>query len=288
MRRRKKWSLTPGARLSLGFAIAAALGMPSQGAQAQSMTAAELAKKTQNPISSMISLPFENTFNFKNGKSDQTQYVLQIQPVVPVAITGEWNLITRPIIPVISQPEVALLPLPPILVKSNGRTFGLGDINVSFFFSPNSEGDFTWGAGPVFLFPSATDNSLGAEKWAAGPTAVGLYQGSNWSAGGLVGQMWSYGGTSKRDDVNSMYLQPFVNYNLADGWYLSTSPILSANWEAKSGQEWTVPLGAGIGKIFALGSQQMNARLNSYYNVVRPDGAANWQLQFTLQFLFPR
>jgi hypothetical protein len=247
-----------------------------------------LARKTQNPISSMISLPFESSFNFTNGKNDGTQYVLQIQPVVPLSLTDEWNLITRPIIPLIDQPEVALLPSPPIVTTTDDRTFGLGDINVSFFLSPNTDSAFTWGAGPVFLLSTATDSSLGAEKWAAGPTAVGLYQTGPWSIGLLGGQLWSYAGTSKRDDVNLTFLQPFASYNLSEGWYLTTSPILSANWEGKSGEKWTVPLGGGFGRIFSMGGQSLNARMNAYYFVERPDGAANVQLQFTVQLLFPR
>jgi hypothetical protein len=264
--------------------LASGVGAPAQ----DGADLAELARKTQNPISSMISLPFESTFNLTNGRNDETQYFLQIQPVVPIGIGAGWNLITRPIIPLISQPEKAQLPVIPIVTSTGDRTFGIGDINISFFLSPDSDSNFTWGAGPVFLLPTASDEALGAEKWGAGPTAVGLYQAGKWSMGMLVGHIWSFGGTSKRDDVDLTYLQPFVNYNLTDGWYLSTSPIISANWEATSGQKWTVPIGAGIGKIFAIGNQRMNARFNAYYNVERPSGAANTQLQFTIQFLFPR
>jgi len=275
-------------RALLALVAASVLGTGGGAAAQDDAALAELARKTQNPISSMISLPFENNFNFTNGRNDQTQYVLQIQPVVPIGISTGWNLITRPIIPVISQPAVAQIPLTRIVTKTSGRTWGIGDINLSFFLSPNSDSNFTWGAGPVFLLPTASDESLGAEKWGAGPTAVGLYQAGKFSVGMLAGHIWSVGGTSKRDDVDLTYLQPFANYNLADGWYLSTGPMISANWEAKSGQKWTVPVGAGIGKIFSLGNQRMNARFNTYYNVKRPNGAANVHLQFTLQFLFPR
>ena len=250
---------------------------------------AELARKTQNPISSMISLPFENNWNLTNGQNDATQYVLQVQPVVPISISSGWNLITRPIIPIISQPERAQIPTTFIVTRTREqRTWGIGDINLSLFLSPNSGGNFTWGAGPVFLLPTASADSLGADKWGAGPTAVGLYQVGNLSVGMLAGHIWSFAGTSKRGDVNLTYLQPFVSYSLVNGWYLTTSPIISANWEADSGQEWTVPLGAGIGRIFALGNQRMNAKLSAYYNTKRPKGGANTQIQFTLQFLFPR
>lgn len=261
---------------------------PAQQAPEDEAALAELARKTQNPISSMISLPFENNWNLTNGQDDATQYVLQVQPVVPISISTGWNLITRPIIPIISQPEKAQIPLTRIVTTTRERTWGIGDVNLSFFLSPKSEGSFTWGAGPVFLLPLASDASLGAEKWGAGPTAVGLYQAGKFSVGMLAGHIWSFGGTSKRDDVNLTYLQPFVNYNLGDGWYLTSSPIISANWEAKSSQQWTVPLGAGFGKIFSVGNQRLNAKLASYYVVERPDGAANLQIQLTLQFLFPR
>ena len=269
----------------LGATLAALLG--PAGARAQD--ASELAKKSQNPIGSLISLPFESSFNFENGTDDDSlQYVLNIQPVVPFSISDGWNLITRPIIPLISQDGVAQVPPTNELLKTGDRVFGLGDITLSLFLSPKSEGKFTWGAGPVAVFPTATDDKLGSDKWSIGPTAVGLYQTGPWLFGGLVGQFWSFAGDDDRRDVSSFYIQPFLNYNLPQGWYLTSSPLISANWKAKSGQKWRVPVGAGVGKVFRIGSQNINTRLVAYYNVERPTGSADWSIQWTLQFLFPK
>ena len=239
----------------------------------------ELAKKTQNPVSDLISVPFQSNFNFGVGPDDDLQYVLNIQPVVPFTLTEEWNLITRTIIPLIDQPELA---------PGFGDEFGLGDIQMSLFFSPAKPGAFIWGLGPVFQFPTATDESLGTEKWAAGPTAVALTIQGPWVVGVLVNNIWSFAGDDDRDDVNQMLLQYFINYNLPGGWYLTSSPIITANWEANSDNRWTVPIGGGIGKIHRIGKLPVNLQLAAFYNVETPDGGPEWQLRFQFAFLFPR
>jgi len=240
----------------------------------------DLAKQTQNPISDLISVPLQNNWNFNVGPRDKTQYVLNIQPVYPISLNEEWNFIARTIFPVISQPQ---------LFPGGDRETGLGDINFQGFFSPKKSGKITWGVGPTLVFPSATDDVLGAEKWSAGPAVVALTMNGPWVYGALVTNNWSFAGTDKRDDVNQMLLQPFVNYNLPDGWYLSTAPVVTANWEADdSDDRWTVPLGGGFGKILKIGKQPVNVSLRTYYNVEKPDSAGDWQLQFQVQFLFPK
>jgi len=251
--------------------------------------ASDLAKQAQNPIGTMITLPFENTFNFENGTDDDDfQYILQVQPVIPFGISEKWNLITRPILSVISQPEQAQIPFPPTVVRTGKRTWGLGDMNVSFFFSPKPTTGLVWGVGPVLGVPIATDDDLGSEKWTAGPTGVVVYQTGSWLFGSLVGQMWSFAGDSGRGNVSFGYLQPFLNYNLPRGWYLTSSPMMSANWEAGSDNKLTIPVGGGIGKVFSLGDQRVNTRLVSYYNAERSRGSADWTLQWTFQLLFPK
>ena len=239
----------------------------------------ELAKKTQNPVSDLISVPFQSNFNFGVGPGDNLQYVLNIQPVVPFTLTEEWNLITRTIIPLIDQPELA---------PGFGDEFGLGDVQTSLFFSPAKPGAFIWGLGPVFQFPTATDESLGTEKWAAGPTAVALTIQGPWVVGVLVNNIWSFAGDHDRDDVNQMLLQYFINYNLPGGWYLTSSPIITANWEADSDNRWTVPIGGGFGKIHRIGKLPVNVSLAAFYNVETPDGGPEWSLRFQIAFLFPR
>jgi hypothetical protein len=136
--------------------------------------------------------------------------------------------------------------------------------------------------------PTATDDVLGTEKWGAGPSAVVLTVQGHWVYGALINQIWSFAGDDDRDDVDQMLIQPFVNYNLTDGWYLSSSPIITANWEADSGNKWTVPVGGGFGKIFRIGKQPMNASVQAFYNVEKPDNGPDWTLRLQLQFLFPK
>jgi len=240
----------------------------------------ELAKAAQNPVADLISLPFQNNTNFGYGPDDETQNVLNIQPVVPFHLSENWNLITRTIAPLIYQPEV---------VEGTGDEFGLGDINLTAFFSPKSPTKgIIWGVGPIFVFPTATDEKLGSEKWSAGPSAVALTIQGPWLYGALINNVWSFAGDNDRDDVNAMLLQPFVNYNLPEGWYLVSSPIITANWEADSDNTWLVPVGGGVGKIFRIGNQPMNAQIQAFYNVEKPEMVGDWTLRFQLQFLFPK
>lgn len=240
---------------------------------------ADLAKKTQNPVADLISVPFQNNVNFGVGPQDDVQYILNVQPVIPFRLTEDWNLISRTIVPLIYQPELA---------PGVGDVFGLGDIQQSLFLSPAKPGKLIWGVGPILQFPTATDDALGQGKWGAGPTAVALTVHGPWALGALVNNVWSFAGDSDRRDVNQMLIQPFVNYNLPDAWYVVSAPIITADWEASSDDRWTVPIGAGVGKIVRIGQLPVNAQVGGYYNVVRPDNGAEWQLRIQIQLLFPR
>jgi hypothetical protein len=238
----------------------------------------ELAKKTQNPVADLISVPFQNNFNFGAGTNDATIYILNVQPVIPLKLTEDWNLITRTIMPIINQPS---------LFPGDESAFGLGDINPTLFLSPAKPGKLIWGVGPTFTLPTATDSRLGSGKWSMGPAAVALTMQGPWVVGALANQQWSFAGW--RDQaVSQLLIQPFVNYNLPDAWYLVSAPIITANWEASSGNKWTVPLGGGVGKLFKLDKLPINTQLQAFYNVARPDFAADWQLRFQVQFLFPK
>ena len=241
--------------------------------------------KTQNPVGAMYSLPFKFTFDYGAENGEAT--FLNIQPVIPVTI-GDWNLINRVIMPLIHTPGLVTgTPEIPNPVQGDGAT-GLGDINYSVFLSPADPGKIIWGVGPSLMMNTATDDQLGSGKWSAGPTAVVLIQPKPWTIGLLGRQLWSFAGDSDRASVNQLLLEPFVNYNLDNGWYLITDMILTANWQVESGNRWTIPLGGGVGKMFAIGSQKMNTKLEAYYNVQKPDGAPDWTMSWTLQFLFPR
>ncbi len=239
----------------------------------------DLAKQTQNPVANLISLPLQNNTNFGIGPDDETQNILNIQPVWPFSLNEDWNLITRTILPVVSQPD--------ILTGGEGRVNGLGDTTFTAFFSPKDSAKLTWGVGPVFLLPTATDDALGSDKWGAGASAVLLTMPGNWVVGSLFSNVWSFAGSGDQD-VNLFTWQYFINYNLANGWYLTSAPIITANWEADSGNKWTVPFGGGVGKIFKIGKQPLNGQVSAYYNVESPDYGADWQLRVQLQFLFPK
>jgi len=239
---------------------------------------ADLAKAAQNPIANMISLPFQDNINTGIGPDDETQNILNIQPVWPISLNDDWNLITRTIFPVISQPDV---------LTGDGRINGLGDTSFSAFFSPAKSDSITWGVGPVFLLPTATDDKLGADKWGAGASAVVLAMPGKWVVGSLFSNIWSVGGSGKQD-INLITWHYFINYNLPDSWYLTTAPIITANWEADSDNRWTVPFGGGVGKIFKIGKQPVNAQVAAYKNVESPELGADWQFRLQLQLLFPK
>ena len=245
----------------------------------------DLAAKTQNPVGAMYSVPFKFTFDYGADNGEAT--FLNINPVIPVTV-GDWNLINRVIMPLIDTPGLVTgTPEIPNPVPGDGAT-GLGDINYSVFLSPAKPGKIIWGIGPSLTMNTATDDQLGSGKWSAGPTAVVLIQPKPWTLGLLGRQLWSFAGDSDRATVNQLLLEPFINYNLGNGWYLITDMNLTANWQTDSSNRWTIPLGGGAGKMFAIGSQKMNTKLEAYYNVVKPNGAPDWSMSWTLQFLFPR
>ncbi len=265
--------------VSMAVMVAILFMTPIVRAEEGELSEEDLARKTQNPVSDLISLPLQNNMNFDVGPGGHTQNILNIQPVYPVSLNEEWNLITRTIFPLINQPP---------LFPGADREFGLGDIQFTAFLSPAKPKGVIWGAGPIFQFPSATDDALGAEKWAVGPSVVALKMEGPWVFGALVNNIWSFAGDDDRAHLNQMLIQPFLNYNMDDGWYLSSSPIITANWKADSGNKWTVPVGGGIGKITRLGKLPINFQVAGYYNVESPRYGADWQLRLQLAMLFPK
>ena len=251
---------------------------------------AELVKQTQNPVADLISVPFQNNYNFAAGpKHNHMIYLLNIQPVIPIHITENWNLITRIIQPVINIPSLA----------PGGNATGLGDMNPTFFLSPAKPGELIWGIGPTFTLPTATDKLLGNGKFSLGPAAVALTMQGHWVVGALMNNQWSVAGWTS-GHVNQFLIQPFINYNLPDHWYLVSAPILTANWAApKAGDVWTAPLGGGVGKLFRLGEilplegheiakLPINTQVQAFGNIARPADGAKWQLRFQFEFLFPK
>jgi len=245
---------------------------------AQSESNTDIAKKLQNPVADLISVPFQSNTNFGFGPQNGTQEVLNIQPVVPFHLNDDWNLITRTVMPLIWNPA---------LTPGGESSFGLGNTTLSLFLSPAHPGKWIWGVGPDILLP-ATSLSVGTNLWGAGPSAVALRMDGPWVYGALISNVWSFGGESGSggNKVNLMTLQPFVNYNFGDGWYAVSSPIITENWLADSGQRLTLPVGGGLGKVFRFGKLPINVQLQGFYNAVRPDNGPDWQLRSQLTFIF--
>ena len=240
-----------------------------------------LVKAIQNPVASLVSVPIQENVNPNIGPFDRTQTVLNIQPVIPIRIAENWNMIARVIIPLVQQPDVTQ--------KSTGA-YGLGDMNPSFFFSPVKINKVIWGIGPAIVLPTATNQTLGQGKWSLGPTVVALVQSKHWTIGALVNNVWSVSGQSARPNVNQMLFQYFINYNLEKGWYLTSSPIITANWNGPSGNQWVVPVGGGVGRVFRLGFQPVNVSLAFFGNAVRPSTppSSPWGVRFQVAFLYPK
>jgi hypothetical protein len=260
--------------VSLGVVAPAAAEEAADGAKKEVDTES-LARAAQNPVADMVSIPFQDNIGFGYGPGNKgTQNVLNIQPVIPLHVTEDWNVITRTILPIVSQPSFS----------GGAGTTGLGDLTITAFLSPAKPGGVIWGVGPVASFPTATSPFTGSQStWGLGPSAVALAMPGHWVLGVLVNQIWSVAGAS----ASQMLIQYFVNYNFEGGWYLTTSPILTADWNAAAGQQWVVPFGAGGGKIFRIGKLPFNGNVSAYYNAVRPDVGPEWTLRVQLALLLP-
>ena len=265
-------------------ASSAAKTTPAAGEdEAGTAAAAEaLQKATQNPVASLISVPFQNNTNFGVEPGYRNQDVLNIQPVIPIGISKDWNLIVRWIAPIIYQP----IPNAPGAPETG--EYGLGDMVPSFFVSPKKPGKLIWGVGPVFQLPTATNTYLGQGKLGIGPTVVALTQPGHWTLGVLANNVWSVAGDGSRPDVNQFLLQYFINYNLKKGYFITWQPTLTANWEAASGNQWTVPYGGGLGRIMKLGNQPVSLTAQFYGNAVHPAGTPSWSMRLQIAFLFPK
>jgi hypothetical protein len=239
----------------------------------------ELATKLANPISNLISVPFQNNWDKGYGPENSKRYTLNIQPVIPFGISEDWNLITRTIVPIIDFQSP--------LADGDNQT-GTGDILQSFFFSPKQPTDdgWIWGVGPALLYASASENNLGGKKWCAGPTAVVLKQKDGWTYGMLTNQLWSYAGTDGRSDVNSTFLQPFLTYITKTYTTIALNTESTYNWDAS---EWTIPINLQVSQLFKIGGMPLSFGLGPRYYAESPaEGAKAWAARAQLVFLFPK
>lgn len=250
-------------------------------AQAQEANdSADLAKKLNNPIAAMISVPFQFNYDSEIGpERDGERIQMNVQPVVPISLNDDWNVISRTILPVIDQDDI---------FPGAGSQFGLGDVTQSLFFSPTHPGEsgIIWGLGPVFLVPTGTDELLSSEKWGAGPTLVVLKQSGGWTYGALMNHIWSFAGASDRDDVSTTFLQPFLSYTTPDAWTFGINSESSYDWEA---EQWSVPINVTVSKLVTIGHQPVSLGGAVRYWADSTDGGPHgFGARAIVTFLFPK
>jgi hypothetical protein len=239
----------------------------------------ELAKKLSNPISDLVSVPFQFNWAQNVGPFELSQFILNVQPVIPFTLNKDWNMIVRVIAPFIGQP--------PLFVGGE-PAFGMGDTTNSFFFSPSKTGSFTIGVGPVFVLPSTQDPTIGSGKWSGGPTVVALRQQGPWTYGVLWNQVWSFSGDSRREDVNQMFLQPFLAYQATRTITLTVQSETTANWEAEGTDTWTVPVNFLISKLSSFGTFPASYQLGYGFFPAHPDIGPTWKIRAAIVILLPR
>jgi hypothetical protein len=238
---------------------------------------ADLAKQIQNPLASVVTLPFQANHNLNQGEFDRTVTNINFQPVIPFP-GEEWNLVSRTIIPYLSIP-----------IGETAAETGLGDITTVLFASPADAGAFTWGVGPALVLPTASNPEvLGSGKLSLGPSAVLFWGPGHWTLGAVAWQTWSIAGDSDRESTSHLTVQWFINYNLGKGWALGTAPIIACDWKAPSGDECTIPWGGQISKVLNFGSRPVNLLLGYYSNSEYPEGGAESQVRLQINLLYPQ
>jgi len=264
---------------TVSFCLAATslLDVSAEDAAATS-DAAELAKKLSNPVAALISVPLQNNFEFGGGPNDDGfRYLLNIQPVIPITLNSNWNVISRTILPIIEQHDLV----------NTGSQSGLGDITQSLFFSPKqpTHSGWIWGAGPAFLIPTATDDLLGTEKFGLGPTAVVLKQEHGWTYGALANQIWSVAGNDSRQDVSATFLQPFLAYTTSKQTTFTLNTETTYDWE---NEQWTVPINVMVAQLVKIGKMPVQFQIGAKYYAEGPQNTPDWGIRFAVFFLFPK
>lgn len=253
-------------------------GLPDSPAPAADGSAQDLARKLANPVASLISVPFQENLDFGLGPDDDGfKSTLNVQPVVPIALSPDWNLIIRTILPLVYQNDVT----GPATDQS-----GTGDVTQSFFFAPAkpTSGGLIWAIGPALLYPTATNHLLGGEKWGAGPTGLLLKQAGKNTFGILANHIWSIAGDDDRADVSSSFLQPFFSHTDASAVTYGVNTEASYDWK---GENWVVPLNLSVTKLTRIGKQPVSFGGGFKYYVEKPEGGPDWGLRLVFTFLFP-
>jgi len=239
----------------------------------------DLAQKLSNPISDLVSVPLQFNWYQHVGELELSTFILNFQPVVPLKLNEDWNLILRIIVPFIGQPP---------LFDGDDSTFGVGDMTTSFFFSPKSKNGLTWGVGPVFVTASGYQPTIGSGHYSIGPTAVALQQTGKWTVGVLWNQVWSVAGDERREDVNQMFLQPFLAYQKTKTLTLNVTSEMTGNWEAQGDGRWTVPILFSFSKLNKFGPFPASYQLGYAFFPAHPDLGPTWNVRAAVVLLLPK
>jgi len=263
--------------LAVVFSLVAAVRVEAQ----SPADAANLSKQLNNPISSLISVPFQLNYNENIGlEDDGTNWTLLVEPVIPFSLNQNWNLISRTILPLQWIDDIP---------SGSGADFGLGDVTQSLFFSPKkpTSGGWIWGAGPVAVLPlSRTSDSpvFGKGEWGGGVTGVALRQtDSGWTIGALANHVWNLGGDTA---ISNTYLQPFIAHTTPTAWTFALNSESTYDWKAG---EWSMPFNFMVSKLVHFGKQPVSFQGGIRYWADSPDaGPEGWGARFAVTFLFPR
>jgi len=254
-------------------------------AENQAQNTEDWLRSAQNPLAPVFSLPINYTFH--GGANNGDVSIFALEPIMPVKL-NKINIINQLSLKIIGTDGgitgVGELPQ----LYTSGSATGLADMNLTSYISPADTGNIQWGIGPTFVFPSDyPKRELGGGKFSIGPAAMFVKQSTLWTVGLKAKQIWSVFGSKGRSNVSQLTLEPFASYNIGQGWYLMTDMDMIANWNSNSNNRWTIPIGAGVGKLFNLNDYAVNSKLGAYYNVERPDQAPEWSMNFSLQFMLP-
>ena len=231
----------------------------------------DLTPQRLNPLAEDYNLQGSMSLGFARHQAVQPTFTFQ--PLIPLPLTADWRLVSRSFLSIIDLPG------------PDGLT-GLSDLTTSLFLTPAHTGKWVWGAGPIFQFPTATDEALGTGKWSAGPTGALVYVDGPWINGILVSHLWSFAGKSDREDVSFTQIELKASYQFWNGWYVQTNPTMTYDWKAPAGEGWTIPVGFDVGKMFQIGSRGLSLQLGAYYNAKKPPGAADWTLNTSVTLTF--
>jgi hypothetical protein len=238
----------------------------------------ELARRSENPIEPVVKLPLQENLEYGLGPNDRAESLFKLEPVIPLPLGGGWAIVVRTIVPFEYKPDT---------MATTGGTSGLGDINPTFFVAPKHGDLFKWGVGPDFQLPTATQKAVGTGKWSLGPSIAFVFQPKPWTFGAIVSNIWSFAGESGTSSVNKLSLQYFVHFNFKNGWALSTSPTITANWNAKAGDVWEIPVGGGVGRVFKFGKRAIHPGVHAYGYAASPSNGPEWLLRFEITFVVP-